>query len=216
MGRGESSFPSGGSSGGSRRGAPGSRRPGAHSKRPRRAHRPGGSRRTKAPPAVRPSQSVGVRYPLPSLRSPAGEHGRAGRGPGTAVALALHPHPSCGEWQRAARGRCGHLRPVFPPSPLFSAGSIPPRGAGAGAAAAVAGAAADGCQGVPHCSASPPPGLLVGAVRPFLSLALGFYRKGSDILNVFTTLLHPHPPSRVCNVRSQRDSPRPLAASPLK
>lgn len=64
-------------------------------------------------------------------------------------------------------------------------------------AAAVAEAAADGGQGVPHSLASAPPGLLVGAVC-FFSLALGFYRKGRDILIVFTTLiLHPHPTPHV-------------------
>lgn len=141
------------------------------------------------------------RRSIPSPSSPEGENGRAGRGPGTAVALALHPHPSCWEWQPAARGRCGHgcspvrLRPVSPLPPLFSAGSIPPRGVDAAvAAAAVAEAAADGRRGVPHCLASPPPGLLVGAFCSFFSLALGFYRKGRDILILFTTLLlHPHP-----------------------
>lgn len=65
-------------------------------------------------------------------------------------------------------------------------------------AAAVAEAAADGCQGVPHCLASAPPGMLVGAVCFCFSLALGFYRKGRDILIVFTTLiLHPHPTPHV-------------------
>lgn len=148
-------------------------------------------------------------WPSPSRRStpapfsPKGENGSAGRGPRTAVALAPHPHPSCWEWQPAIRGPCGHgcspvrLPPGSPLPPLFSSGSIiPPRGVDAAISAAVAEAAADGSRGVPHCLAPPPLGLLVGAVCSFFSLALGFYRKGRDILGIFTTLLlppHPHP-----------------------
>lgn len=135
------------------------------------------------------------------------------------MALALpppHPDPSGRGSKQAARGRCGHrCSPVRLWSgsrlpPLFSAGSIPPKGVDAVAAAA-AEAAAHGCRGVPHCLASPPPGLLVGAVCSFFSLALGFYRKSRDIFILSSTPLLPFlpPPPCICNVRSQRDLPSP-------
>lgn len=149
------------------------------------------------------------------------------------MALALpppHPDPSGRGSKQAARGRCGHrCSPVRLWSgsrlpPLFSAGSIPPKGVDAVAAAA-AEAAAHGCRGVPHCLASPPPGLLVGAVCSFFSLALGFYRKSRDIFILSSTPLLPFPPHHLAFVMYVRREISPAlpptqsttpAASPLK
>lgn len=120
--------------------------------------------------------------PLPPS-SPEGDNGWAGRGPGKEVVVA-QPVPtlpadrgsqlSLAEVVQAASWR---ILSRVTATGSFSACSIPLRGVDAGITPATtatsAEASADGCWGVPHCLASPPPGLLVGAGCSFFFLALG-------------------------------------------
>lgn len=78
----------------------------------------------------------------------------------------------------------------------FSACSIPLRGVDAGftptATTTSAEASADGCWGVPHCLASPPLGLLVGAGCSFFFLALGAAGVGWGVIAKIETFFKFH------------------------
>lgn len=107
------------------------------------------------------------------------------------------PHPSCSHRQPAVL-ECGgqgcflvNPQPGSQP-PALPACSIPLRRVDAAVAPAAAAttsaeARAHGCRGVPHCLECLPPGLLVGTGCSFFFLALGVYRKDTDIFISFST-----------------------------
>lgn len=147
--------------------------------------------------ATLPARFARHSCPFPSS-SPEGEKwlGRARTWDSSGLSSA-GPHPSCSHRQPAVL-ECGgqgcflvNPQPGSQP-PALPACSIPLRRVDAAVAPAAAAttsaeARAHGCRGVPHCLECLPPGLLVGTGCSFFFLALGVYRKDTDIFISFST-----------------------------